>query len=282
MMVRQLLASAALLAGALSMSATRAHAQQSRSDYQQQLNDWTEQCRSRSERNGDDHYRACLLRQTGQRATGQRIAVDAGQNGGIDVAAWDGDSVLIGAKVEASAPSEREAQEIASEVHIVVDGGTIRADGPSMHDDAWWSVSFQILVPHQSDLSLDAHNGGIRVANVEGAMELSTENGGIALRDVGGDVHGRTTNGGVHIRLAGDHWTGTGLDVETTNGGVQLTLPSDYSARLETGTVNGGMRVDFPITVQGRIGRHLSTQLGNGGATIRATTRNGGVTVRHG
>ena len=40
------------------------------------------------------------------------------------------------------------------------------------------------------------------------------------------------------------------------------------------------MRIDFPITVQGRIGRSLSTDLGNGGQTIRATTTNGGVEIR--
>jgi hypothetical protein len=31
--------------------------------------------------------------------------------------------------------------------------------------------------------------------------------------------------------------------------------------------------------VQGSIGRRLTTQLGNGGATIRAVTTNGGVTI---
>jgi hypothetical protein len=44
--------------------------------------------------------------------------------------------------------------------------------------------------------------------------------------------------------------------------------------------VNGGMDINFPITVQGNIGRRLTTQLGNGGASIRAITTNGGVTIR--
>jgi hypothetical protein len=49
---------------------------------------------------------------------------------------------------------------------------------------------------------------------------------------------------------------------------------------LDAGTVNGGLDLGFPITVQGTVGRRLTTQLGAGGATIRASTTNGGVSVR--
>ena len=52
-----------------------------------------------------------------------------------------------------------------------------------------------------------------------------------------------------------------------------------YNARLETGTVNGGMTVDFPVTVRGRIGRRVETQLGSGGPLVRAITTNGGVKI---
>ena len=55
-----------------------------------------------------------------------------------------------------------------------------------------------------------------------------------------------------------------------------------YSAELEAGTVNGRIRIDFPVTVQGEIGRSLTTTLGAGGATIRAKTRNGGVRISTG
>jgi DUF4097 and DUF4098 domain-containing protein YvlB len=72
------------------------------------------------------------------------------------------------------------------------------------------------------------------------------------------------------------------MDVSTTNGGVSLSIPENYSAHLETGTVNGRLNVDFPITVQGELKRELSANLGSGGATIRAMTTNGGVRIRRG
>ncbi len=44
--------------------------------------------------------------------------------------------------------------------------------------------------------------------------------------------------------------------------------------------MNGSFRVDFPITVQGRIDRRITADLGGGGRTIRAYTTNGSVVIR--
>jgi DUF4097 and DUF4098 domain-containing protein YvlB len=59
-----------------------------------------------------------------------------------------------------------------------------------------------------------------------------------------------------------------------------MDIPSSYSAHIETSTVNGGINVDFPVTLRGRIDKNLSFDIGNGGSTIRATTTNGGVKIR--
>ena len=88
-------------------------------------------------------------------------------------------------------------------------------------------------------------------------LTLNTNNGGIAIEDFQGTAKFRAHNGG-----------------------IRMTLPEHYSAALETGTTHGRVNVDFPLTVQGRFDRRLSTTLGAGGATIRAITTNGGVTIR--
>ena len=71
-------------------------------------------------------------------------------------------------------------------------------------------------------------------------------------------MKGRTSNGGVDVDLEGPGWKGEGLDVETSNGGVRLRIPEQYSAHLETGTVNGGLNIDFPLTMQGRLDREIT------------------------
>ena len=113
-------------------------------------------------------------------------------------------------------------------------------------------------------------------------MALTAYNGPVSLDGVGGDVHARTTNGPIDIELTGERWEGAGLDAETTNGPVELAIPDGYSAQLEFGTVNGPMTLAFPLTVtiQGRVGRRITTVLGKGGPTIRAITTNGPVAIR--
>ena len=156
----------------------------------------------------------------------------------------------------------------------------MRADGPSTDGDGeGWSVSYFALVPRRFDLDLEAHNGGLAVSDVTGKLDLRTHNGGLSLEGVGGDVRAQTQNGGLSVRLTGSRWEGSGLDAETRNGGVRLAVPEQYAAQLETGTVNGSIRTDIPVTLSGRISRTLSIPLGGGGRTIRAMTTNGSVTI---
>jgi DUF4097 and DUF4098 domain-containing protein YvlB len=208
------------------------------------------------------------------------LDIDAGPNGGIRIRGWDRGDVLVRSKIVGYADTDADARRIVSGVRIDTGGGRVRADGPSTSRDENWSVSFDIQVPRTAMLTLNARNGGISIDDFRGTAAFRTVNGGVTLSNVGGDVHGATSNGGVTVDLRGDHWDGAGLDVETHNGGVRLTLPATYSAELEAGTTNGRITIDFPITVTGRLNRHLTTTLGAGGPRIRAMTTNGGVTIR--
>lgn len=208
------------------------------------------------------------------------VTVDAGQNGGIRVQAYDGDAVELCALVRADADTEADARRLAEGVRIET-GATIGASVPRTRDGDGVSVSFRLRVPRRTDLDLQAHNGGIGVEGVQGRMDLSTTNGGLHLDGVGGDVHGETVNGGLHVVLTGDRWEGPELDAETTNGGVHLVVPDGYSARLETGTVNGRMHLGFPVEMSGDVGDRLSVTLGGGGPRVRAVTTNGGVHIAH-
>ena len=208
------------------------------------------------------------------------IRVDAGPNGGIRVEGWDQNEIQIVVRVSAWARDDDAARDMVRDVEIRTDGGQISSHGPQTGRRESWSASYRLMVPRSSNMDLETVNGGVSIDGVTGRLEFNTTNGGVSLDDVHGDVRGRTTNGGLEIRLTGSEWQGLGLDVTTTNGGVNLMVPRGYNARLETGTVNGGMSIDFPITIQGRIGRDISTDLGNGGKLIRVRSTNGGVDIQ--
>lgn len=231
-------------------------------------------------RNGRQLASHCEVKEQTLPATRGTITVDGRQNGGVKILGSDRNDILVRACIRTAANTEAEARELAAQLRIETASGQIHAEGPTNSEDRSWSVSFEVSVPGNSNLSLQTHNGSISVADVRGQMEFAARNGGVSLKRLGGNVRGHTTNGGLSIDLAGTRWDGEGLDVRTTNGGVSMQVPENYSARLETGTVNGRLNVDFPTTVQGRITKELSLTLGSGGSTVRAMTTNGGVTIK--
>ncbi len=235
-------------------------------------------CRNYNDRD-DDYYQHCEVRDSTLPAGA--LTVDAGQNGGVHVEAWDRNEIRVRAIVRGSARQDARAREIANQVQVQAGGGRVSATGPDLDRREWWSVSYRINVPRKNDLDLSATNGGITIIGVTGNLRFDTTNGGVRLQDVGGRVSGDTRNGGLDVRLGGSRWDGDGLDVETSNGGVTLAIPDGYNAELETRTVNGGLRIDFPVTVQGELSsrRGISTTLGSGGPPVRVRTTNGGVKI---
>lgn len=229
----------------------------------------------------DDRERYCEVRELSVPASGATLTVDARPNGGIRVQGSDRADVMVWAKVTATARTREEARSIASRVTVTAAADRVEADGPTdLGRREGWHVSYRLDVPRTIPLSLRSTNGAISIDNVRSQVTFRTVNGAVSLSRAGGIVEGRTTNGAVKVDLDGTTWDGEGLDVETSNGSVNLSVPEGYSARLETRTVNGRLQVDFPMTVQGTIGRSVTAELGRGGPLLRARTSNGAVRVR--
>ena len=211
---------------------------------------------------------------------GQRLSVDGRDNGSVHFIGWERNEVLVRAMVSTAAESRADAEALAKEVRIESGADRVSSDGPSNRRYRRWHVSYEIMVPRKMNLEGMTTNGAVSVDGVEGRMDLRAVNGSIRLREVAGDVRAETSNGSVSAVLSGPTWRGNFRDLETTNGSVSLDIPRGYNAELETGTVNGGMNIDFPVTVQGHIGRRITTKLGNGGPRVRAITTNGAVRIR--
>ncbi|HSK65181.1 MAG TPA: hypothetical protein VK893_15110 [Pyrinomonadaceae bacterium] len=237
-------------------------------------------CREDQRWHSDRLQGVCEIREQTLALSGGMIAIDGRQNGGVNVKGWDRNEVLVRARVQTAAPTQPEAAQLAQQIRIETSGAKIFASGPESRRDYTWSVNYEVFVPRRADLSVETKNGGILIAEVNGKIDFQALNGGVVLKRVGGMVRGSTTNGGLVIELAGDRWDGDSLDVSTTNGGVTMSIPENYSAHLQTGTVNGHISVDFPVTVQGQITKALTLDLGSGGPMVKAFTTNGGVRVK--
>jgi hypothetical protein len=210
------------------------------------------------------------------------LDIDTGGNGSIRVRGTSGSTVRVRFRIVGYAGSERQARELVAAVRIRTDRGQIRATGPLSDDTHWWNVAVDVETPRDMPLTLTTRNGGIGIDGVSGRIRFEATNGSIALAAVAGDVRGRTVNGNVDVELEGRRWDGDGLDVATDNGHLRLRLPPGYSADLHADTDNGGIALDVPVVVRGRLGdlgRHVDATLGCGGAPLRVRTVNGGVSI---
>ena len=231
--------------------------------------------------NGRKQATAKELREIKMSAT-ELLTVDGRKNGGISVKGENRSDVLIKACVRASGDTQQDADNLLKNIRISR-GSVVKAE--HLDEDAKFSVSYQILVPRSTDLKLMARNGGISIKGVSGNLEFETRNGGVSLSEVGGSVKGFTRNGGVSVKLTGNRFNGSGLDVETRNGGVSLSLPANFSADVETGTVNGGLKSDFAELKAEKKGRwyrakQINAKINGGGPKIRVVTTNGGVRIK--
>lgn len=229
-------------------------------------------------RGNSDRDRHCEVR-TMTVSASSALMVDGGPNGGITVDVWDRNEIQVRARVSAW-DEDGDAEDIVDDIDVEASSSEIGAEGPRMRGDRGWSVSYRLMVPRSIDLTMSTTNGGVSVDGVSGDLDVETTNGGLSFVDVSGAVRGHTTNGGVNLSLSGGSLDSDGIEIETTNGGVTIELDDSVSADLELSTTNGGISVDFPITVQGRIGRNIETELNGGGPPIRVETTNGGVRLR--
>jgi hypothetical protein len=232
---------------------------------------WCQHCHNDS----DHRIGHCEVREFSYPLARKPIAIDGGQNSGMTVMGWNRDHVRILYRVTTRARTEERTRALAAEVQLALTRGWLRPDGPSVtREGESWMVEVKAWVPRSSDLALSTQNGPLGVRDVHGRVDLSSVNGPVSLVDLGGAVLARIQNGPLHVALAGSRWDGAGLDAETENGPLNLLLSADYSARFETGTINGPRGMDYPIESNHRRG-WITTTLGKGGPPVRVVTHNG-------
>jgi DUF4097 and DUF4098 domain-containing protein YvlB len=240
---------------------------------QQSSDDWC-----RDDEGSRDYERFCEVRTLSMAAPSTLRAETS--NGSIAITGTSRRDVSIQAKVMAQASSLTEAKALVADVKIVTNGGEIVAEGPRTTGRRGWWVSYRIETPTRQNVDVGSSNGSVSLTGLDGVLRADTSNGSVHATDLSGDVKVTTSNGSLQVSLNGSTWVGAGLEATTSNGSLRVDMPRDYNAHLIARTSNGGLNVDRPITMQGRIGREIDTNIGRGGPTIRFHTSNGSLNIR--
>jgi Putative adhesin len=233
---------------------------------------------------GDFHWQGNLK-------AGQTLEV-FNRNGEIEASSASGDSARVGGMRRGS----DDDHDLFIEVVEYPDGVTICAvysrdkapgrchrGGVSSETGRWHGrrakINFDVQVPRGVRFNASTTNGSVHCVNLDSVVQAATTNGNVEV-STSEWASAKTTNGGVRVSMGDAKWSGE-LEVETTNGSVDVTLPASAEFRLNAATTNGGIRTDFPITVQGSFSsKALSGTVGGGGRELKVLTTNGGIELK--
>jgi hypothetical protein len=127
--------------------------------------------------------------------------------------------------------------------------------------------------------AFEAHtgSGSITMSQVSpGDVEATTGSGSIDLQGVAGSLQAKAGSGRINIQgeQTGD-WK-----INTGSGSVSIDLPDDAAFRLDAESSSGGITIDHPVTVQGKISkRHLRGDVRGGGSELYIDTGSGSIKI---
>lgn len=209
-------------------------------------------------------------------------------NGKVKITGWDRNEVRVDAVKRAR------TQEALRDARIKVDAGAAsvnieteyeprhwdREDGDRRHHSA--SVEYTLSVPRAARVEdINLVNGSLDIENLSGMVEASSVNGGVTARGLSGRVSLSVVNGRLDATL--DSLSDAHpISLGGVNGQVAVTIPSDANAHVKASVVHGSISNDFGLPVrEGRyVGRDLEGQLGVGGALVKLSNVNGGISIR--
>jgi Toastrack DUF4097 len=198
--------------------------------------------------------------------------------GDVAITAWDRDEVLVQAIKKSSDPR------LLDDAQIVVDASSdllsIRTQYGGTDSGHPASVDFRIMVPRAANLAnIRLINGGLSISGITGPVKASSVNGSIRAERLKGQADLSTVNGVLEAgfeRVSRAH----PITLSSVNGPIKLWLPGDASASLEAHNLSGGIDSEFGRAWRGPAGHQLHAMMHRGGARIRVSNVNGGISIR--
>jgi DUF4097 and DUF4098 domain-containing protein YvlB len=207
-----------------------------------------------------------------------RVSLD-NVNGNVEITGWDRNEVQIDAVKKGR--NQQKLDEARIEVETESDYVKIRTQYPHDHiNNNPASVHYTLHVPQNARLDrVSLVNGSLTVQKVTGEVDASLVNGKAHIGDLAGAVNVSSVNGGIEANYSSLNSVRE-IKLKSVNGSIDLGLPGSPNADVKASTVSGGIKSDFPLTVQGSLASHnLSGTLGSGGTRIELSNVNGSIHI---
>jgi DUF4097 and DUF4098 domain-containing protein YvlB len=207
-----------------------------------------------------------------------RVSLD-NVNGDVEITGWDRNEVQIDAVKRAR--DQQRLDEAQIEVEAGSDYVKVHTQYPHNHtNNNPASVHYTLRVPQNAQLDrIGLVNGALTVQKVTGEVDASLVNGKAQISDLSGEANISSVNGRIEASYTSLNNVRE-IKLKSVNGSVELGLPGSPNADVKASTVNGSIKSDFPLTVQGSfVGHNLTGTLGSGGTRIDLSNVNGSIHI---
>jgi hypothetical protein len=130
-------------------------------------------------------------------------------------------------------------------------------------------TSFEIQVPSDARLDIDAFSSDITITGVEGRQALKTFSGDITASGSRATMTANSFSGDIEVDLSG-HGTSPDVEVETFSGAMRVRLADNARGDLEFNSFSGSFDAAFPVTLRSSSRRNVRAELpGGSGQRLR-------------
>ena len=170
-------------------------------------------------------------------AAGSMLVAETGR-GSITITGADVTDCNVTAEICARAPTEQEAQQIANQVKIHLEPAgktlTVKTEKPCVTNNRSISVSFNIIIPNQTNIQCASSRGTTELTNIRGKVKGKTSRGSIKAENIHGSLELDTSRGSINCRdISSDN-----IRLETSRGNITLSKASCDSLKLESSRGN--------------------------------------------
>jgi hypothetical protein len=189
--------------------------------------------------------------------------------------------------------AEEKIKRLQANPPILQNGNTIRIghiDDPELRRNI--SISYEVVVPAETELSVESGSGDQSVDGIQGPLELSAGSGGLKISSIGDRVRAETGSGDIEIdRIKGNVHAKTGsgsiraddiaggFEANTGSGHIRLQQTAPGSVHVDTGS--GGMELrGVQGSLEAKAGSGTIQAEGNPTGAWRVHTGSGGVQLK--
>jgi DUF4097 and DUF4098 domain-containing protein YvlB len=203
-------------------------------------------------------------------------------NGHIEATAWDKPVFKVKAVKRAKGGRAEETLRL-TEIRVTKVGDEIRVETVNPKRRRLFGfldfgtsnaeVDYTLQIPAKAEVRFETCNGKVLANGFLGNLSGDAVNGSIELANVDGPTSASTVNGSVRLSFKGPFKKSR---VETVNGSIDIAFDKGSPISYELETVNGRIEGDFALAVEGKFGpKEARGKLNGGGEALRCETVNG-------